>query len=361
MKKIFFKLILLVSIVSLSFMACTKFDYTKNIQIISNELKVLKDSTDSLKSLLAKNNDIIKSLQKSNDSLAIVLNNTVNILKQVDSSNTTLYKSLDSLISQITIINNQILVLNNQITTTNSNITSTSNQLLALTKQYTDLLSQFNLISSQLNTIPQISIINGLVAYFPFNGNANDSSGNGNNGIVTNAILTTDRFGKPNSAYNFDGNGDYINCGNKSILNLTGAISISVWVLANNFNTDHGVISKMNASTTSPYGLVTNNNRMRWDIGNEFIFSNTINSGQWINIISTYDPKTLVKNLYVNGVLSSNGIATKTSIPVNTDNLYIGAHQPSKLTTWSWDGKIDEVRIYNRVLNSTEIAYLSSN
>ena len=44
-----------------------------------------------------------------------------------------------------------------------------------------------------------------LVAYWPFNGNANDLSGNGHNGTVNGATLTNDRFGSPNSAYNFNG------------------------------------------------------------------------------------------------------------------------------------------------------------
>ena len=43
----------------------------------------------------------------------------------------------------------------------------------------------------------------GLVAYYPFNGNANDESGNGNNGVVHGATLTTDRFGNANAAYDF--------------------------------------------------------------------------------------------------------------------------------------------------------------
>ena len=55
-------------------------------------------------------------------------------------------------------------------------------------------------------TIP----ISGLVAHYPFNGNANDESGNGNDGTVVGATLTTDRFGSPNSAYSFDGVDDYI-------------------------------------------------------------------------------------------------------------------------------------------------------
>ena len=44
----------------------------------------------------------------------------------------------------------------------------------------------------------------GLIAYYPFNGNANDESGNVNNGTVDFATITTDRFGNPNSAFNFD-------------------------------------------------------------------------------------------------------------------------------------------------------------
>jgi hypothetical protein len=50
----------------------------------------------------------------------------------------------------------------------------------------------------------------GLVAYYPFNGNANDKSGNGNHGTVHGATLTEDRFGNADSAYNFDGVYDYI-------------------------------------------------------------------------------------------------------------------------------------------------------
>ena len=53
-------------------------------------------------------------------------------------------------------------------------------------------------------------IANGLVAAYEFTGNANDVSGNGNNGVVNGATLTADRFGNPNSAYSFDGVDDRI-------------------------------------------------------------------------------------------------------------------------------------------------------
>ena len=61
-----------------------------------------------------------------------------------------------------------------------------------------------------LAQVPSYVPSNGLVGYWPFNGNANDQSGNGNNGVVNGVSLTTDRFGNTNSAYSFDGNSNYI-------------------------------------------------------------------------------------------------------------------------------------------------------
>jgi hypothetical protein len=55
------------------------------------------------------------------------------------------------------------------------------------------------------NAIAQSFITNGLVAYYPFNGNANDASGNGNNATTVQATLSADRFGIANSAYSFNG------------------------------------------------------------------------------------------------------------------------------------------------------------
>ena len=53
--------------------------------------------------------------------------------------------------------------------------------------------------------VPSYAPTNGLIGYWPFNGNANDVSGNAKNGTVTGATLTSDRFGSTNSAYNFSG------------------------------------------------------------------------------------------------------------------------------------------------------------
>ena len=73
---------------------------------------------------------------------------------------------------------------------------------------------------------------NGLVAYYPFGGNANDASGNGNHGTVYSATPTTDRCGNPNSAYNFNGN-SYIKVPYSTSLNShTNGLTISFWVYA---------------------------------------------------------------------------------------------------------------------------------
>src|SRR5262245_23250093 len=55
-----------------------------------------------------------------------------------------------------------------------------------------------------VNGYSQPFLRDGLIAYYPFNGNANDASGNGNNGIVAGAVLTTDRFNQPSNAYYFN-------------------------------------------------------------------------------------------------------------------------------------------------------------
>jgi len=79
-------------------------------------------------------------------------------------------------------------------------------------------------------------INSGLVAYYPFNGNANDESGNGNNGILFGASLTSDRFGLINKAYSFNGNGQYISL--PASISISRDISISFWIKSSNQDPD---------------------------------------------------------------------------------------------------------------------------
>ena len=86
------------------------------------------------------------------------------------------------------------------------------------------------LVLLTFNSFAQISV-DSLVAYFPFNGNADDFRDYNNNGEVNGAILTSDRFGRENSAYLFNGINDFIGVKSAPQLNnISESITISAWV-----------------------------------------------------------------------------------------------------------------------------------
>ena len=164
--------------------------------------------------------------------------------------------------------------------------------------------------------VPAYIPTNGLVGYWPFNGNANDASGNGNNGTVNGATLTADRFGNPNSAYQFNGSGsgNSITIPNSSTLNITGPMSFSLWVKMSTPQplatflcryTGSNPINGYSVLLASPGG-----NRARWDMGNgvlpDFGGSSvdgvglTLNDGNWHNIFGTFGSYN--QFLYVDGM-----------------------------------------------------------
>ena len=76
--------------------------------------------------------------------------------------------------------------------------------------------------------VPSYVPANGLLGWWPFNGNANDESGNGNNGTNNGATLTTDRNGVANQAYSFDGVNDFIEIPYSSLY-VNEQLTISYW------------------------------------------------------------------------------------------------------------------------------------
>jgi hypothetical protein len=215
------------------------------------------------------------------------------------------------------------------------------------------------------------SLVNGLVSYYPFCGNANDQSGNGNNGIVNGATLTTDRFGNNNSAYNFDGLSNYIDL-NKQLPNT---FSISLWVLVDVFKSYSGVnhnniggtmigtfnnnfefsgfaceTSGVPSSFGQHYAAFWNPNPNNVSVTS----SNNLVINEWKNLIMTYNGVSL--KYYVNGIQegSSNAIFTQ-----NNRNLFVGARQfHLNGPNFFFDGKIDDIGIWNRALTQTEITQL---
>lgn len=234
------------------------------------------------------------------------------------------------------------------------------------------------ILALSINAFAQVPT-NGLVAYYPFSGNANDMSGNGYNGTVYGTTLSMDRFGNANSAFTFNGVSDYIDLSNYvSNLNFQQPASISFWINTkydlpmavyslgdgasanytsiiyigkNVTNTlSNEIITVFNSSTVSDYyiaGLETTNRNILFGTG-------------WHHIVIIYNES--LTTLYLdnnliyltynwginNGHYGNLTIATKALIGTRYDDSYGGF----------FHGSLDDIRIYNISLTPAQVSLL---
>lgn len=206
----------------------------------------------------------------------------------------------------------------------------------------------------------------GLVGYWPFTGNANDQSVNLNNGTVNGALPTTDRFGNPNAAYNFNGTSDHINVPNNSTLSGFNDMTISVWVNMSQFSGIQAIVSKwfynLNCGGNSDtYAFSLQNNMLVSATNNNnvggFTAPQTFNTGDlnvWKHFVLVSNSTLGQQAIYINGVLIGTGAVSGT-ICNTTNPLIFGAAIP----TFRWfKGKLDDIGIWNRVLTNCEIQQL---
>ena len=225
--------------------------------------------------------------------------------------------------------------------------------------------------------VPNYVPSNGLVGWWPFNGNASDVSGNGNNGTVNGATLTTDRFGNINSSFSFNGTSNNISIPHKITLNAL-PITINAWI-----KTSHSygpVITKYTSGTSNGWSLHVNKDRLSsyyysnsngayiWGDGwtnqgggytSNGVWTNSIvvDNNLWHMVTSVYD-LTGIK-LYCDTVLILtsgfiNGTPTATT---TTQNVYIGNDMINGYP-YIYNGKIDDIGIWNRALTQQEITVL---
>lgn len=205
-------------------------------------------------------------------------------------------------------------------------------------------------------------LTNGLVAYYPFNGDAKDASGNGNDltTVGSPSFAVVDRVGKTGNAVNFGGNGDYFFL-NKSLQGtafVKTPMTISFWRQGKGANTAVGV---ENGST----GLWVVGGESKNELGNDENFG--INGGRSpfsVNLV--LNESVWVQTVYVwNGTdsaISTNGVSVlkgslpSFGVPPSDSRLYIGADPYAGFEYWN--GAFDEVRIYNRALSDFEVAAL---
>ena len=204
------------------------------------------------------------------------------------------------------------------------------------------------------------SLQEGLIAYYPFNGNANDESGNDQHCAVRGAVLSKDRFGKPESGYSFNGVDQSIS-GRR--LELAELFTVSVWfefespqtgVLVN-FNNPvilGGTFATIFAHHL-PNGRFRFNNRAGGGgAGGINVYADTtLNGGDWHHSVCVKDEGFL--SLFIDGKLSSRikDVTTRNAVYVN---LRVGEN----INNLFFKGTIDDVRIYNRALSEAEVKSL---
>ncbi len=197
----------------------------------------------------------------------------------------------------------------------------------------------------------------GLLAFYPFNSDANDISGNGNNGTVNGATLTNNRFSIPNKAYNFDGSTADIQVSDSASLRPS-AVSVQVWMKS---TTVGGyLVSKSLNGGWSSYAIYASSGNLAFHIGNSAFFnvspfaSANVWDGNWHHIVGTYDGTTI--RLYEDGVEVGTGTPDNRILDYSTDPLTIGNYQPT--ASYHFNGDLDDVRIYDRALTPSEITAL---
>jgi uncharacterized protein (TIGR02145 family) len=198
----------------------------------------------------------------------------------------------------------------------------------------------------------------GLIAYYPFCGNANNALGTGNNGTVYNATLTTDRFGNSNSAYNFNGTNAYIDFGANPAIGPTTTIpiSISLWI---NEGASGNVISKYtNLDASRSYFFFGRSSTEYSWVGNgtnPYIRNTTTPDNAWTHYVVIGVAGSNNSRVYRNGVLIATGTLAMNSTMQAISLLIgrLGGSFPGYL-----NGKVDDVFIFNRALSLSEIQSL---
>ena len=214
----------------------------------------------------------------------------------------------------------------------------------------------------------------GLILHMPFETGANDLSGHGNDGTVDGCKVGTGVKGK---GYTFDGVDDNVNIDNWYPFDNNQSFSISVWVnLKANTDDDDYIISNSypGGGGNRNFGIFLYQNNVAYseinvniandtNCSNPFVIKNNFAYNEWHHIAVTYDSSSIIDNFkaYFDGTLeiteSLVGFSPVQEESSSYDNLMIGNYD-RQINQRSFNGSIDEVRIYNRSLSASEIKNL---
>lgn len=191
------------------------------------------------------------------------------------------------------------------------------------------------------------------------NGNiASDSSGHGLDGNLLNISASNIGVsGQINNAIDFDGVEGFVEVPDSDDFDITKSISLSLWFRSNVITGQHGLITK--GEHNDAFSLITNNSKVRFStegLTRANIESSVISTDTWYHVVGVYNESTIA--IYLNGSLDTSGACTGT-ITTRDHNIEIG-REGWTTGRWEHDGIIDDVRIYDRALTSSEIQTLYS-
>lgn len=225
-------------------------------------------------------------------------------------------------------------------------------------------------------TVPSYIPTSGLIGWWPFNGNANDESGNGNNGTPQNgASLASDRYGINNSAYSFDFiSNNLIRVPHQSSLNLMSDFSISIWFKSNDAPTsynDYVFVSKHDNFLTCCGNNIPYSAFITWNASGHyqkpslgyaqsgnFTFPESdtlITTNVWQHIVFVNKNDTV--KMYLDGGLICNQYFSSALRASNSEDLLFGSTNRGPALE-CMNGKLDDIGIWNRALTQQEIADL---
>ena len=220
--------------------------------------------------------------------------------------------------------------------------------------------------------LPSYVPTDGLVVYYPFNGNANDESGNGNDGTVNGATLTTDRDGNENSSYSFDGVDDFIVLFENGEINFdaTDSFSYGLWFkqgtsTENSYGNPAGTIlaSKNNVRNGTNITVGYPNNTVTFFIEGDQDLNNSVASSSvlnhWVYLSFVYDSSTRTLKAFNNGSKVDELVVTESLVgDLLYNSMWIGRRTNYTPLNTYVVGSIDDIGIWNRALTEEEIQNL---
>lgn len=203
-------------------------------------------------------------------------------------------------------------------------------------------------------------VSSGLVAYYPFDGNANDASGNGNHGTVYGATPSEDRNGNINRAYSFDGIDDYIDIDNTAAFDNMQSFTLTGWFYLKSYGGYSRVILSKVTPNRDFVVEIWPNGKLNAHFASSRYYHcashDPMPLNQWLHFGAVWNGNEWT--LYLNGSIIDFRNYSGSKPPWTGNYMSIGSLISG--STEFFHGNIDEIRIYNRALSTTEIREVMS-